>query len=161
MRTSACLMVLWAASCTPARSTNCVTNPSVCAPSETCNAQTATCQPGSPGPFWSADASSGALATSDLNGVWGSSAQDVWAVGLGGVLLHYTGSAWAADAASGKITQFPLWNLWGSSAQDLWAFGDMGVILHYVGGAWTTDPMSRVLNSGDLRAVWANGKQNI
>ena len=32
----------------------------------------------------------------ELYGVWGSSASDVFAVGDGGTILHYDGSAWSA-----------------------------------------------------------------
>ena len=106
MRTSACLMLLWAASCSPSGSANCVTNPDVCTASQVCNVQTATCQAAPAGPSWSKDPSSGTLATSDINGVWGSSEKDVWAAGVGGLLLHYTGSAWAADPAWQRLLDF-------------------------------------------------------
>jgi hypothetical protein len=38
--------------------------------------------------------------TSTLYGVWGSGANDVWAVGAGGVVLHWNGSAGSVTTAS-------------------------------------------------------------
>lgn len=35
------------------------------------------------------------LPTVDLTGVWGTSSSDLFAVGSGGTVLHYDGSAWS------------------------------------------------------------------
>jgi hypothetical protein len=64
-------------------------NPGACSASQVCNQQTAMCQDAPKAAAWSVDAGSGKLAPSDLNKVWGSSAQDVWAVGLQGAIVHY------------------------------------------------------------------------
>src|SRR5208283_2419895 len=45
--------------------------------------------------------------------VWGSSATDVFAVGLGGTIMHYNGSTWSA-MNSGSTND--LVGVWGSSA---------------------------------------------
>ena len=34
--------------------------------------------------------------TEFLEGVWGTSASDVWAVGFGGTILHYNGTTWSS-----------------------------------------------------------------
>ena len=34
--------------------------------------------------------------TEELNGVWGSSGSDVFAVGYDGLILHYNGSSWTS-----------------------------------------------------------------
>ena len=44
--------------------------------------------------------------------VWGSSGSDVFAVGNGGTILHYDGSAWSAMTSG---TTFALNGVWGSS----------------------------------------------
>lgn len=69
-----------------------------------------------------------------LHAVWGTSAEDVWAVGDGGVALHYDGVAWEvmqADVSEG------LRAVWGSSPGDVWAAGVDGALTHWDGGKWT------------------------
>jgi hypothetical protein len=39
--------------------------------------------------------SPGPLTTNQLDSVWGSSASDIFAVGIGGTILHYDGSTWS------------------------------------------------------------------
>jgi hypothetical protein len=72
--------------------------------------------------------------TSYLEGVWGSSATDVFAVGGAGTILHYNGSAWS-EMASGTTNY--LVGVWGSSATDVFAVGYLGTIVHYNGSAWS------------------------
>jgi hypothetical protein len=63
-----------------------------------------------------------------FTGVWGSSPSDVFAVGDGGAILHYDGSAWSA-MSSGTSIYFT--GIWGSSPSNVFAVGDSGAILHY------------------------------
>src|SRR5882757_6161951 len=76
----------------------------------------------------------------DLNGVWGTSASNVWAVG-DGTILHYDGATWAPVAGGSGDALF---GIWGSSASDVWAVGNDGgqtpVILHYDGASWSSVP---------------------
>ena len=69
-----------------------------------------------------------------LYGVWGSSANDVFAVGLGGVILHYDGSTWSLMDSG---TSYNLFDVWGSSPSDIFVVGGdldtSAVILHYDG----------------------------
>ena len=69
-----------------------------------------------------------------LNAVWGSSSNDVYAVGEGGTILHYDGSSWTAMASN---TNDNLNGVWGSSANDVYAVGLKGTILHYNGQSWS------------------------
>ena len=80
--------------------------------------------------------------TKTLNSIWGSSGNDVFAVGEGGTILHYNGSAWSPMASG---TTENLKGIWGSSGSDVFAVGANGVILHYNGSAWS--PMT----SGTIR----------
>ncbi|MBN1205570.1 MAG: hypothetical protein JXB05_11680 [Myxococcaceae bacterium] len=57
--------------------------------------------------------------------VWGASATDVWAVGLGG-LAHWDGGAWT-PLLSEKLTANAIW---GASATDAWMVGPGGRVLH-------------------------------
>ncbi|MFQ5826374.1 MAG: PKD domain-containing protein, partial [Dehalococcoidia bacterium] len=67
--------------------------------------------------------------TNPLYGVWGSSATDVFAVGIGGTIVHYNGTSWSAMSSG---TTDLLWGVWGSSATDVFAVGIGGIILHYL-----------------------------
>jgi hypothetical protein len=63
-----------------------------------------------------------------LNGVWGSGANSVFAVGGNGSILRYDGSVWNAMTSG---TTNPLFSIWGSSAADYFSGGSVGTILHY------------------------------
>lgn len=76
-----------------------------------------------------------------LLSVWGASASNVFAVGDGGRILRYTGSAWNAMTSPTTRT---LARISGTSATDIWAVGD-SVLLHFDGTAWSNVPMT-----GDL-----------
>src|SRR5207247_1746353 len=83
--------------------------------------------------------SSGTTPPIHLSAVWGSSASDVWAVGvqndygkfLHSIILHYNGTAWSPVW---RGTTGALSGVWGTSASDVWAVGDNGTILQYSGG---------------------------
>jgi hypothetical protein len=78
-----------------------------------------------------------------LWGVWGSSADDLWAVAgdsfgnLNGAIFHFDGTAWtlAYDAPTDKIYQ--IFKVWGAAADDVWAVGNNGFLAHYDGTAWS------------------------
>ncbi len=84
----------------------------------------------------------------DLNGVWGSSANDVWVVGSGGRVLHWNGCALAPRNAG---TTKDLFAIGGRSASDVWIAGD-GVVLHWDGKTFSDKTPK---GAGILRAVGA------
>src|SRR5215813_1568126 len=57
-----------------------------------------------------------------LDGVRGSGASDVWAVGEAGTILHWDGSAWTSVSIG---TTSWLYGVWGSGASDVWAVGGL------------------------------------
>lgn len=65
-----------------------------------------------------------------LASVWGSSANDVWAVGSRGTILHWDGSSWQ-PCTSGLDQTFR--RVWGSGPNDVWAFSTLRGILHSTG----------------------------
>jgi hypothetical protein len=67
-----------------------------------------------------------------LYGLWGTSATNIYAVGAGGRILHFDGTAWSSMTSP---TRAKLSRVTGSSANDLWAAGDT-VLLHFDGSAW-------------------------
>ncbi len=84
----------------------------------------------------------------DLYGLWSDAATDVWAVGLGGLVLRYDGTAWTTVASPSPQD---LLAVWGQSGHDLYAAGVDGYLLHYDGHQFAT------VNTGTtetLTAVW-------
>lgn len=79
----------------------------------------------------------------DLRGVWGTSANNVYAVGQyasGGIVFHYDGTAWRRvelwrDLGTGPVI-YTLNDISGTSAGDVWAVGDESTILHFDGTRW-------------------------
>jgi hypothetical protein len=63
-----------------------------------------------------------------IYGVWGSSWDDVFAVGTDGVIIHYNGSSWSAMSSGGAVSLF---DVRGSSGNDVYATGMNGTIFNY------------------------------
>ncbi len=68
----------------------------------------------------------------ELNRVWGSGSDDVYAVGENGTILHYDGKKWT-EMESGTIEC--LTDVWGSSKDNVYIAGENGV-LYYDGEKW-------------------------
>ena len=120
-----------------------------------------------------------------LDGVWGSSGSDVFAVGSAadgsgryGTILHYNGNNWSPMTIPPTEFEYHLTGIWGSSGSDVYAVGSIGtfgppdgfITLHYDGSNWnfTTiippDGSMSMLNgiwgssAGDVFAVGNNLK---
>lgn len=93
--------------------------------------------------------------SSALLGVWGSSATSLWAVGDGGTILKWNGTAWAAQT-SGVATS--LRAVWGVDASTVWAVGDGGAILKWNGTAWSAQTSG---TTNALRSVWGADANNV
>ena len=121
---------------------------------------------------WESSASALSLDGLTLNGVWGSSPSDVFAVGGGWgsagrreVILHYDGSSWSLMDGG---TTYGLASVWGSSPSDVFAVGGgwgapeyteyRGVILHYDGESWSQMATGEV--SG-LSGVWGSSSSDV
>ena len=90
-----------------------------------------------------------------LNGVWGTSSSNVYAVGDGGTILHYNGVKWSPMASPTTQT---LNGLFGLSADSIFAVGNGGTILRYNGSSWST------MSSGTseaLRGVWGSSSTDM
>jgi hypothetical protein len=90
-----------------------------------------------------------------LQGVWGSSGTDVFAVGGNGTILHYDGSTWSPMANNSSAW---LGTVWGTSGTDVFAVGDWGTILHYDGTGWSSMVSS---TSNHLRGIWGSSPSDI
>ena len=90
-----------------------------------------------------------------LSGIWGSAANNVFAVGEGGTILQYDGSSWTAMATGITGT---LSGIWGDSPNDVFAVGSNGTILHYNGSSWASMPSG---TSETLTGVWGASASDV
>lgn len=94
-----------------------------------------------------------------LRRVWGSGANDVWAVGSGGTIIHWDGNMWSASA-SGTVQDIQA--IWGTSATNIYAVtGTIGTpeILRYDGAKWTkSTPLGSVAGISD---IWGTGPNDV
>jgi len=93
-----------------------------------------------------------------LSDVWGSSATDVFAVGVAGTVLHFDGSSWTPMSSGLSFNHSELRGVWGSSATDVFAVGEAGIILHYNGSNWSA------MSSGttaSLNGVWGSSATDV
>ncbi len=85
-----------------------------------------------------------------LSGVTTFGANDVWAVGGGGSVMHFNGGTWQVERT--PVCE-ALTAVWGTSATNLWAVGEAGRILHRTANGWT------IVDSGTcerLSDVWGS-----
>jgi hypothetical protein len=94
-------------------------------------------------------------ATDTLSGIWGSSATDVFAVGMSGSILHYDGSTWTTMT---NESGYYLYGVWGTSASDVFAVGSRGIILHYNGRTWTKMDSG---TSQTINSVWCSSPSDV
>lgn len=101
--------------------------------------------------------------TSTLRAAWAAAPDDVWAVGDGGVIRHWTNAADRRWEVVASPTTEALAAVWGSSTTDVWAVGDGGTILHYDGAAWTSSPAAfQPTNPAPaLFGVWGSGADDV
>ncbi|HVD61074.1 MAG TPA: hypothetical protein VNC11_09415 [Gemmatimonadaceae bacterium] len=100
----------------------------------------------------------------NIRAVWGSSAANVWAVGIdfGGAVQHYDGSTWS-KVQTNKNTVL-LKAVWGSSASDVWAVGDAQTIMHFNGTGWSSMPVPDDIPSyasESLNGVWGSSPTDV
>jgi hypothetical protein len=92
----------------------------------------------------------------DINGLWGASASDIYAVGKYGTILHYNGSAWSAMTSN---TTKHLNAVWGSAASDVFAVGANGTIMHTNDG--TTWAAQASGTTKQLNGVWGTSGTDV
>jgi hypothetical protein len=87
--------------------------------------------------------------------VWGSSANDVFAVGKFGTILHYNGSQWSQ---MDNLFRTDLYGVWGNSSNDVYAAGASGTILHYDGNYWSLLDIPFMV---DFEGVWGSAANDL
>lgn len=112
------------------------------------------------GSTWT-EISAGYLYPGGYNGVWGTSATNVYVsktscdvVGCFGSVLRYNGATWDY-AQTGSADH--LVGIWGSSGSDIFVVGSAGTVLHYNGSSWTANPGIRT----GLYGVWGSDASDI
>lgn len=96
-----------------------------------------------------------------LNGIWGSSAADIYAVGDAFTIVHFDGSRWeivAAGLPAGK-SRLSYRAVWGFSASDLFVGGDEGALLHFDGKRWRSHgawPQGSL--PGSVHGLWGSSR---
>jgi len=86
--------------------------------------------------------------------LWASPSKQLYAVGQGGLVLHYDGTQWSTLELT---TPHGLYGVWGTADDDVFVVGAGRSILHYDGETWT-----RMQNEGDsLRSVWGASPCNV
>lgn len=99
-----------------------------------------------------------------VQGVWGTSATDYWAVGYifqTGVIAYHvipSSNPKALDWISTDLQTTATMNaVWGSGPNDVWTVGQGGTIRHHVGGPSARWEIVASPTNQDLRAVWGTG----
>jgi len=102
--------------------------------------------------------SSSAEAPQPLTSIAGLDADDVWAVGERGTVLHWEGAHWSTlpSPTSGRLNK-----VWVAGRRDVWAAGE-GALLHWNGSAWSNQiANSRYtlssINGSVPQSLWAVG----
>jgi len=97
----------------------------------------------------------------NLEGIWGSGPNDIWAVGDSGTIRHLVGGASRWEIVASPTTE-ALHGIWGSSANDVWAVGDNGTILHFDGTKWRKSSAAFAIGKKPrLAAIWGSGPNDI
>ncbi|WP_420125692.1 hypothetical protein [Longimicrobium sp.] len=81
--------------------------------------------------------------------MWGTSATDVFAVGLQGKILHHDGARWTPMPSG---TTAGLRGIWGASRSRVYAVGDSGTVMRYDGNRWSR--LAGPVAGRALRGVW-------
>jgi hypothetical protein len=95
--------------------------------------------------------------------VHGSSADDLWAVGLGGATFHITDAQSDAPVVTpyDSQTTATLYGVWTASATEAWSVGGAGSIRHYTGSAPRWDVVPDVPTIATLHAVWGTSATDV
>jgi len=99
--------------------------------------------------------------TKNLNGIWGTADNNVYAVGDGGTILHSSDGGATWNQVGGGLTPANLNGICGTSDNEIWIVGDMvsdrPIVLEYDGSAWSKFPDAGIDQPyQNLKAVWGD-----
>lgn len=103
------------------------------------------------------------LPCKQLTSVHGATADDVWAVGYTGAIVHVTDAQGSAPkiVAFDSQTWTSLNGVWAASTTDAWAVGGEGVVRHYTGNATSWDVVANVPATEGLNAIWGTSSSDV
>jgi PKD repeat protein len=90
----------------------------------------------------------------DLEGAWGVSTSNFWAVGQSGTILRQNGSGWTTTASAFTENLFAVG---GTGASDVYAVGASGRVARFNGVSWTSVKVGSAKWSG----VWGSSPSNV
>jgi hypothetical protein len=107
-----------------------------------------------------------------LEDIWGSSANDMYAVGFdkrssAGTIIHFDGTTWSSEA---DLKEIELQSVWGAAPNDIYAVGShlaqpAGAIMHFDGNTWTETPGPAITPGNNKvvmwRSVWGSSGQDV
>lgn len=114
----------------------------------------------------------GSFFRSSLYSLWGSTADDMWAVGLRATVAHIQAGKFTAAVSVQDLLEAPpnpkfpadlfLWGVWGSGPRDIWAVGDEGLIVHLDGTRLdSVTPYSVGSVTPSLLSIWGSGPSDV
>ena len=112
--------------------------------------------PGSAGAAW--EMVSPSPTTDNLYDISGHAADDIYAVGSIGAIVHYDGAQWTSMNSGVSVILYGVWAN-PNTAGDVWAVGEFGTVLRYDGTSWS--PVSAPVTSEILWDVWGDGSGNV
>ena len=112
------------------------------------------------------DAIGGAVIASNLGtflGVHGATADELWAVGIGGVTLRISGAEGntPTNQAYDSQTRNALYGVWAASSSEAWSVGFGGTIRHYTGDPLRWDVVPGISEEFQLSAVWGTSPTDV
>ncbi len=106
----------------------------------------------------------------DIFGIWGSEADDVWAVGINATFYspddvgtqspianHFDGATWTASDLAGGTGAGRFVRVWSGVPDDVWAVGWWGMIQRFDGSTWSKVDAHELYEDSFLTGVWDNG----
>lgn len=82
-----------------------------------------------------------------LNDIWGTSPDNIYAVGDFGTIIHYDGATWST-VFNGGDTPVQLLSVWGTGPDNVFVCGTSGTVLHFDGAQW------KVMRAGIGASLW-------
>lgn len=101
--------------------------------------------------------------TASLEGISGSSANDVWAVGDGGTVVHWNGTKWQVEEVP---TTQKLWAVYVPEKGSVYAVGSAGTAIRLKDGAWEilytgVDNNLYAVHGISAKNIWASGNRGM
>ena len=96
------------------------------------------------------------LTDNNLSDMWVFAADNLYAVGEYGIVIHYDGTTWETQNST---TRDPLYALWSPDPDRLWAVGANGTILYYNGTFWSE--VNHGVGNDPHYAIWGAATDDI